>query len=177
MANERKITSETIAMICEKFGFPYEFREGRHLATVDGEEMEVKFKPDGALPPGRHRFMTKARESNEKFLTAYLPSARRSNGSSRSTDGDSTKRLTLGRQLLRRYSIAELEKTMELIGGIVDEKKGAAKVAKEIEEREGELANLEELSKGIEKSGFTPHEQITTRIAEIETELGELQGK
>jgi len=177
MSKGQKVTSETIETICEEFGFPYELREGKHLATVDGEEEEVKFGSDGTLPPGRHRFMTKARESNEEFLATYPPTARRSTGSNPSTDGNSTTKLALGRQFLCKYSIPELEKAMELIGEIVDEKRTAEELAKGIEEREGKLAELREIVKGIKKHKLTSQEQIEGRIEEIETELKELKKK
>ena len=175
MPERDPITASNIEDICKEFGFPYELRDGEHWAVVDEKETEVKFTKDGSLPRGRHKFKTAAREASPQFREAYQSRGRSSANSGPNAGVGAGERPSLGKRFLRKYSIAELEKAMELIGEIVDEKNEAEELAKGIEEREGKLAELRQLVKGIEKHKLNSHEQITARISEIKTELKELK--
>jgi len=177
MADAEKVTSESIEEVCAKFGFPYELRDGKHFATIRNVEVVVKFRPDGTLPPGTHAFMTAARKESEEFKRAYPTTSRKTSASGNQSDGNVDDRPCLGKRLFRKYSIKELSKARDLIGGIISEKEEAEMVSKKIGEYELELENIEELASQIEGNGFSSHKQITDRISEIQTELDILKKK
>ncbi len=176
MADKLPINSVTIQDICESYGFAYRCdEEGRHFATVGGEEVEIKFREDGSLPRGRHAFVGTARKASAAFLADYPPAAQSQSKTRGGAVASSAKQTVKDlRNLLRKFELDQFEEIQSMVAEVREEKRREVQFREERKVLKGKIEELEKDLATFASYGCPAPEALAGQLARAKERLAEL---
>jgi hypothetical protein len=160
MPEETKITKTNIKKLFEKAGLAYEEKDGKSIAIIGDEELDVQFGDDGVSRVGDSLLIEEIVKHIRNLRSVF-------------SDG---KRLRVGKRLLGQCTNAELKEVERIIPEIRRKRKEEEETKKKLEEREEKKKRLEELKAMMDTEKVQSVEDISAMIGKLDSEISSLGG-
>jgi hypothetical protein len=182
-----KITTGSIARICEKYGFELkvtgEEPTAVYVATIGDDKVTVQFDEKvredktRAAKKGKGEFSALARAANAQYAIDYETNGQKKkrlalSGADDGGEADSgDKPPVLGKRLLNKYDLRTLEATAKVLAEVIDAKKVLAANAAKIGDIENQIGTVNDLLAGYKAIELDVPEALTAKLASLKQDL------
>ena len=187
-----KITTGSIARICEKYGFELkvtgEEPTAVYVATIGDDKVTVQFDEKvredktRAAKRGKGEFSALARAANAQYAIDYETNGQKKKrlalsgaddgGADDGGEADSGDKLpVLGKRLLNKYDLRTLEATAKVLAEVIDAKKVLAANAAKIGDIENQIGTVNDLLAGYKAIELDVPAALTAKLASLKKDL------
>jgi hypothetical protein len=192
----KKITTKSIAGICEKYGFDLEVTGEEptavYVATIGDDKVTVQFDEKvradktRAVKRGKGEFSALARAANAQYAIHYETNGQKEkrlalsgaddggdadSGDADSGDDSGDKLPVLGKRLLKKYDRKTLEATAEVLAEVIEAKKILEANAAKIGVIENDIGTVNDLLAGYKAIELEVPKALTAKLASLKEDL------